>query len=257
MSQSIAARIPQEIVDAIAYCVVCANGCTTLASLGLVQRSWLSSSRRYLFRTVTLKLSNVDKFLEFLVDPDCPVASYIHRLQLDEDHGRFLDKLLSCAQRLCTVKALVIMGLKWEGLSPIAELCLPSIFRDITYLCMPQANFPSIGQIAHFIASYPHLEQLELSYTNFKSPPSQTIAEPVPARLKSLRFWSFRNVELLGWLLHNQSVPALSTLEIGYIAIDQIPLASRLITASGPTLKHLRIALDYNLVPGMSVTYHI
>src|ERR1700733_2856780 len=128
MNNSIAVAIPQEMIDAIAGQLHADEDWATLRSFGLVRKTWLPSSRHYLFSSVSLNSSNVDAFLEILTSPDCIMAPYVRRLELQQEHGKLLNKFLPHGRPLSGVKALVIEELRWEDLIPEAEEILLSGF---------------------------------------------------------------------------------------------------------------------------------
>jgi hypothetical protein len=98
----------------------------------ILQRSWLSSSRQYLFRNVSLTPSNVDEFLEFLIAPSCILASYVRLLHINKDYEQFLEKLMSCAQPLCTVKSL-----DWDGtISPARRRIVYFLSSRTSRICV-------------------------------------------------------------------------------------------------------------------------
>src|ERR1700732_3933189 len=107
-NESIAERIPQELVDEFASQLNANEDWHALASFGRVRKSWLSPSRRYLFDAVSVDSSNVDAFLEILTTPNCVIASYVHRLELGRGFAssKLLNTFLSRAPPLSVVKAL-------------------------------------------------------------------------------------------------------------------------------------------------------
>ena len=102
MDESVAARIPQEMVDAIVGQLYANKDWCALGSFSLVQNPGIpqagSASRRYLFDTIPLGSSNVDGFLKMSIVPRCVVASYVRRRRLKLT--QLFDNLLNCNQLL-------------------------------------------------------------------------------------------------------------------------------------------------------------
>jgi hypothetical protein len=256
---STAATIPQEMVDAITDQLQASKDWYGLKSFGLVQKSWLSSSRRHLFHTISVKIRNIDWFLEILTVPSRSVTPYVRRLVVNNDHDMLLNKILPVAQPLHAVKSLSIALLSWGDLIPEAKENLISVFKHITFLSIHCVNFDSLSQAVHFITSYPYLEELSLMGGYWRSDlspsPSQMPDQSGLARLKTLRSFTLDHIEILEWVLRCQPMPPLTTIDFSSHGRSEVNVWGRLIKALGPTLKHLRICHRGGFMLGASGPY--
>jgi hypothetical protein len=252
------------MIDAIAGQLRADEDWRALGTFGLVQKTWLASSRHYLFSDVSLNSSNVDAFLEILTAPGCFIAPYVCRLELKQEHGKLLNKFLPHGQPLNAAKALMIEDLRWEDLIPEAEEILLSGFEGITHLELHRPKFDSFGQFVNFIAEFSSLELLSLTGgdwdEDFGNSSSSRMAEkPISPRLKSLEasLHSPCKRELARWLLHCQPAPAISTIDLHGVTADEAPAVAKLLQALGHTLQHLRLGFDIDITTGTSVCKHI
>jgi len=254
VDKSIAASMPQELIDAIAGQLHTDEDGCTLGSFGLVQRSWLPSSRHYLFSSVSLNSSNVDAFLEILTSPDCIMAPYVRRLELQQEHGKLLNKFLPHGRPLSGVKALVIEELRWEDLIPEAEEILLSGFLGIKHLELYRPKFDSFGQFISFVTEFSSLELLSLIRGDWDedyggSSTSETAEKAISPQLTTLKasVYSPCKRELVRWLLRSQPIPAINTIDLHDVSDDEAPSIAGLTQALGPALQHLRLGFDiYN-----------
>lgn len=250
--------MPQEMVDAIAGQLHADEDWRTLASFGLVQKKWLTSSRRYLFSNVSLNSSNVDAFLEILTTPDCIMAPFVHRLELQQEHGKLLNKFLPHGRPLSGVKALMIEDLRWEDLIPEAEETLLSGFEDITCLELHRPKFDSFGQFVNFVTEFSSLEFLSLIRGDWDedfggSASSRITEKTISSRLTTLKasVHSPCKRELVAWLLRCQPAPAISAVELYDITEDEAFAIAGLTRALGPALQHLHLGFAVHTAPGM------
>jgi len=259
MDKSIAASMPQELIDAIAGQLHADGDWCTLGSFGLVQRTWLPSSRHYLFSNVSLNSSNVDAFLEILTSPDCIMAPYVRRLELQQEHGKLLNKFLPHGQPLSGVKALLIEELRWADLIPEAEEILLSGFSGIKHLELYRPKFDSFGQFISFVAEFASLELLSLIRgdwdEDYGGTSSEAVEKAISPQLTTLKASvdSPCKRELVRWLLHRQRVPAISTVDLHDITEDEAPSIARLTQALGSELLHLRLGFDIRNATGMLI----
>jgi len=117
-----------------------------LRSLGLVQTSWLPSSRRCLFKVVSVNPFSADGFFEVFCAPDCIVASYVRRLELNllslwkhslillRCDREWLNETLPRLGQLSAVEELAISDLRWDDLTSEAGESLLSVFNNIKQL---------------------------------------------------------------------------------------------------------------------------
>lgn len=247
---SIAARMPQEMVDAIASQLQADEDWHTLGSFGLVKKTWLPSSRHHLFADVSLNSINVDGFLVILLSPDCIMAPYVRRLRLTQEHGKLLNKFLPRAQPLKSIRSLILDELRWEDLIAEAEESLLSGFTGITQLELHRANFGSFTQFVKFITTFPSLECLSLIgadwYEDFGASSSHKVEKSLSLHLTKLKT-SVRSPckgEILDWLCRCQQIPPLASLDLFGITPSDIPALSNLLPMLGSTLLHLRLQFD-------------
>ena len=260
MDDSIATRMPQEMVDAIASQLHADEDWRALGAFGLVQKTWLPASRHYLFSDVSLNSSNVDAFLEILTAPDSFMAPYVCRLELKQEHGKLLNKFLPHGRPLSATKELMIEDLRWEDLIPEAEEILFSGFKGLTHLDLHRPKFDSFGQFVDFITEFSVLELLSLARGDWDEDfgglsSSQVPEKPISPRLKTLKasVHSPCKRELATWLLHFKLVPAINTVDLHGVTGDEASAIARLIRALGATLQHLRLGFDIDIPTGTSI----
>ncbi|KAE9388008.1 hypothetical protein BT96DRAFT_1004581 [Gymnopus androsaceus JB14] len=152
-------ELPNELVDCILDNLVFDTA--TLLSCALVERAWVQSSQRGIFRHIILELpsarhenfstlvnSYLTRRLDALFSEKPHLASYVH-----------------VVQRLSNLRHLSLLVVNWDILSPLLKTALTAVFRapSLTQISLARFDISAFAELASLLSSSVHLKVLDAS----------------------------------------------------------------------------------------------
>lgn len=272
-SPTIMPRIPQEICDKIIDCL--SDDSKSLRACGLVCRGWVFSSRRNLFRSVSLvygKYNRICKFFEILDDPSSLVRDSIrhmqvvilplsielgarlriHRATSSDGFERLVQPLLNRVMATVTHLDLdchmvptddFLHGLHRVFPSVVSFSLLGCKSRDLASMVSLVCTFPSLKELTvHY-----RVEDGETEYSRWFAEPPVFPAHVVPSsKIRNLQV--FNSYEFFNALfMAGFRGPATDTLNLFGLYTEKVSVAltaARNIQSLGNTLKRLAMQMD-------------
>lgn len=153
----------------------------TLKSCSLVARSWLPTSRRYLFHSVRLDHWDPPKrksFLKLLDSPYTTIAPHVRHLELQDGRSvakpkkaSWLNVQLPRLMALTSIESLAISNAKFQFLSRLATTQFFQGFPQLRELEINCLCFADLTQLSHALSVLPQLKHLSVYHCAFKHAP--------------------------------------------------------------------------------------
>ncbi|KAJ7161798.1 hypothetical protein C8R43DRAFT_947313 [Mycena crocata] len=241
---------------------------SALGAFGLVNKSWLRSSRLHLFESVTLRDHNSQKFLQLARSPH---ATFVHsidsisisRSRDDADLGVSFNELISQLPPFPALRCLRLSHIHWTGVSQTSVDSLAVLFANITQFDLHLVTFDTPHQLFALISRFCRLQRTSLN-ANFLSIPSTQLlvdAPEVPSSLEFMRFRTGLNTtsnpagHLAAWLCSSDRSPAIRVLELGIVAATSLPSVGALLRALGPELHDFDLGLMHHVTAAQIATH--
>jgi hypothetical protein len=231
-----------------------------LSTCGLVCRSWISSSRFHLFRTIQLSKFDIKTSLA-LCAPGSTIPPYVRALEMFENdaptkwHSPWVSNALQKMPRLGALERLSLHFVAWGSLTPEAKERLFALSHGLKTLSLINVEFETISQALHFISSAPLLECLSLENSTFRSWEAPLTIFHVPP-IKHVTFYLNRHPSfILDCLCISQPVPSVRSLSFEVIYVAQIPSISACLRRLGPFLEHLHFEKSSRWLQGIQVDF--
>ncbi|KAJ7267633.1 hypothetical protein B0H12DRAFT_1098075 [Mycena haematopus] len=231
---------PPEVLNSIIEFY--ANDRKSLTSCSLVSKSWLSTSRYYLFGDITLHLGGLDetKFLALLGHPLCTFSTSVRKVWILPTQGTDLSKRVNDSiTQLGKLTAVRTLRIHRQKIIPSQTLsALATAFKDITTLVM-MIRFAVLGDAIQFMCSFPLLEEVHFEPVRTQPGDFPTPDMRMPPLLRSLHIDSLRSHER--WFADNR-VATLSTLSIANIRpLDDVARLDEMLEIFDINVRHLTL----------------
>ena len=207
---------PQELSDHVFE--ILRNDSSSLKHCSLVCRAWLHATRSHLFRQVILTPNNIVPFTFLIIDSRSTVHSHVRKLEL-------------------------------RRINYSAGL-LANFTSTLTHLHLRDMSFNTVIDILDIICSLPYLQSVALDEltveTGFENLLAHIQKKILPPTVNSVRCRGGSCVRtFLLWLLHHNSIPKLSGLDVGPIKEESTFEIGKYIASAGPAVKHLSLSFDF------------
>ncbi|KAJ7190832.1 hypothetical protein GGX14DRAFT_603407 [Mycena pura] len=228
-----------------------------LASCSLLSRSWLHSSRPYLFGSVTLCDHSYEVFLRLKASRHCTFISSIKTLSISRpEKDRFSDtdftKLIRKLTGFPSLTCLRLSYICWTHLSATSVDAFTAVFHDITELDIQHSTFEKPHQLIALLACLPRLEkvtvhtQLLYDETWMQALPGLPTPSAPPGSLQvvRLRLDSYDTcpcASILSWIVNGP--PTVRVLKLGRIWREGLPAVGPHLRTLGPVLRELDLDL--------------
>ncbi|SJL01403.1 uncharacterized protein ARMOST_04725 [Armillaria ostoyae] len=238
--------LPPEILCAIVDFV--SPDFNALAALSLVCKTWLSPSRRVLFKSLVVTPVTVQGFLKLFQSTLVSIPDFAQELKIcryKTGDTRYIDSCIfeSLAPALEKLERLTLLRLEhlsWETPeTSLGDLLRP--FGDVTSLWLENNKFADMQHLGDFMTSFPHLQDLTLIYTVL--PPADTddlSGAGVPRGLRRLCIIGPIPVNsIIAWIAASPAPISLQRLELGGIGFRITSHVHTLLKGAGPHLREL------------------
>lgn len=234
-----------------------------LARCGLVQRSWIASSRCHLFLSIKLTDEDKAKDLERILavggnhldlssqKQTCAVAIYVRHILIHfagRDSRQWFDGVLPVLEKLPSLQSLTLMHLYWISLlGGRSNPTIPSIVPRLSTISFHLVTFKSADEMLSVISAVPNLQELHVNGCCFSSRDYQTedYSKPPCFKLNRLQVAGIQIVRpILRWIEVWKPKPALKSLAISSFGRDTRPLVLKLVAANRLTLRRLALQCD-------------
>ncbi|KAK0231339.1 hypothetical protein IW262DRAFT_1478577 [Armillaria fumosa] len=241
--------LPPEILCAIVDFV--SPDFNALAALSLVCKTWLSPSRRVLFKSLVVTPETVQGFLKLFQSPLVSIPDFASGLKIcrfKTGDIRYVDScilesLAPALEKLEKLERLTLLRfehLSWETPETSLEGLLRH-FGGVTSLWLENNKFADMQHLGDFISFFPHLQDLTLIYTVL--PPTDTddlSGAGVPRGLRRLCVIGPLPVNsIIAWIAASPAPIALQRLELGGIGFRITSHVRTLLKGAGPHLREL------------------
>lgn len=214
----------------------------TLSSCSLVSKSWLQSTRYYIFGDIILHLggSHESRFLALLGHPLCTFSTSVRKMWIlpaqSTDLSKEVNDNIAQLGKLTSVRTLRI---HCQKIIPSRTLsALATAFKDINALVM-MLRFHALSEAIRFMCSFPVLE--EVHFEPVRTPPGDFPSADIqmPPQLRSLHLDTLRSHER--WFADNR-VATLSTLSILNIRpLDDVARLDEMLEIFNTSIRHLTL----------------
>jgi hypothetical protein len=175
-----------------------------LKTCGQVCQFWIPASRYHLFHSVTLTHANASGFLKLLKSRHATFVEHVRYLRVHE--GGWIQELV----RLASVHRLAL----YTNVGFAIDSARGN-FQVVTWLELQDITFPTFGDLASFICSFPLLRQIRLSSVGWSA---ESTDIPPPGHLQTLALSGrVPKAAILSWLCsrHDLSITMLDLESIG------------------------------------------
>ncbi|KAJ6532743.1 hypothetical protein DFH09DRAFT_1182140 [Mycena vulgaris] len=243
--------LPPELFDVIIGQVQ--DDIHTLATCGLVCKSWLASSRYHIFNAipVSLRPGNAQAFIRLATHPLSTFRPYIHSLALLSSNlpggsfdSEWLDSIISILAGLPCVTGLLIQNIHWGLMNPATKSAFLAGFHGLTHLELCAAQFDSVSHLVQLVCSKPHLEILgfdDLAWDDPSFDIPATTSQCVPGALHSLRLSNCYKRDILDWLVSHSELPPINHIQLGSVYPEDTPSIGRFLKRLGSDLLSLQL----------------
>ncbi|PBK73172.1 hypothetical protein ARMSODRAFT_719199 [Armillaria solidipes] len=238
--------LPPEILCAIVDFV--SPDFNALAALSLVCKTWLSPSRRVLFKSLVVTPVTVQGFLKLFQSTLVSIPDFAQELKIcryKTGDTRYIDSCIfeSLAPVLEKLERLTLLRLEhllWETPeTSLGDLLRP--FGAVTSLWLENNKFADMQHLGDFMSSFPHLQDLTFIYTVL--PPTDTddlSGAGVPRGLRRLCIIGPIPVNsIIAWIAASPAPISLQRLELGGIGFRITFHVHTLLKGAGPHLREL------------------
>ncbi|KAK0490478.1 hypothetical protein IW261DRAFT_1432276 [Armillaria novae-zelandiae] len=238
--------LPPEILCAIVDFV--SPDFNALAALSLVCKTWLSPSRRVLFKSLVVTPETVQGFLKLFQSPLASIPDFAQELKICRHKmgdiryidSSILESLAPALEKLERLTLLRFEHLSWETPETRLEGLLRH-FGGVTSLWLENSRFADMQHLGDFMSSFPHLQDLTLIYTVL--PPTDTDdlnGVGVPRGLRQLSVIGPLPVNsIIAWIAASPAPISLQRLELGGIGFRITSHVHTLLKGAGPHLREL------------------
>ncbi|PBL01953.1 hypothetical protein ARMGADRAFT_233467 [Armillaria gallica] len=235
-------EIPCAIVDFVG------PDYNALAALSLVCKTWLSPSRRVLFKSLVVTPETAQGFLKLFQSPLVSIPDFAQELKIcryKTGDTRYIDSCIleSLAPALEKLERLALLRLEhllWETPETSSGDLLRH-FGGVTSLWLENNKFADMQHLGDFMSSFPHLQDLTLIYTVL--PPTDTddlSGAGVPRGLRRLCIIGPIPVNsIIAWIAASPAPISLQRLELGGIEFRITSHVHNLLKGAGPHLREL------------------
>ncbi|KAJ7062129.1 hypothetical protein C8F01DRAFT_1251944 [Mycena amicta] len=251
-------RFPPELEDTIIDLLH--TDPPTLASCGLVCRSWLPSSRYHLYSDILLTAQNASAFTAILASTP-HIALLVRKVQI-----RFSDatlrELVPILSELPRTTSLAFRPTKDEVARNLTPALLQPVLLDATrieHLTFDfKSRFDSLRQVIDCVCLCPQLVSLELggSWLRMGDFDNADLGGggggiQLPRALRALTLTCDLDY-ILRWFLQleNGAIPDIETLVLHHIVRREVPAIAAYLQRAGPTLRSLSLLFRDNDAPG-------
>ncbi|KAJ2913692.1 hypothetical protein MD484_g6722, partial [Candolleomyces efflorescens] len=250
--------IPQEISD-ITISFLKADP-VSLRCCGLVCRSWLLSSRCYLFHTLELDHSNIESFSSLVGSTYSTIPPFVRRLKLapiGKQGYSWFQRILPFFQLFESVTWIALENFNQSWIECPARTEFFSCFRSsLTELELKNLDFPTFKDFADVICESSSLVTIALTNVSWSSgsPPiplsspasnlrgSPSLPELNCPDLQKLIIRDCQIRPIFSWLLSHTSIPVIPSLEVGPISERDTMSFGKYLHYVNRNLIHLRMS---------------
>ncbi|KAF8216888.1 hypothetical protein K438DRAFT_1797991 [Mycena galopus ATCC 62051] len=227
-----------------------------LGTCGLVNKSWLRSSRHHLFGSVTLRDDSWKDFLQLLESPLATFPQSIEALTVslsddDEETAISFHDLVSQLRGLPT--ALRRLRLENVLVTETTAASLGTMFPDVRELDLYQVGFDTPWHMATLVSRFLRLRTASVYPVFLKDGDLQVSHYPeIPRNLERLRLRLGVSApgpfpEVARWFDAGETPPAIRVLEIGILDAASLHSVGNLLRVLGPELHDLNLKLMYHV----------
>ncbi|KAF7324979.1 hypothetical protein MKEN_00540300 [Mycena kentingensis (nom. inval.)] len=251
-------RLPAELEDTVID--FSHTDVKTLATCGLVCRSWRPASRYHLFSSVFLTGQNAVRFAELLKTPatttNSNIAHHVRDVQL-----RFSDATLPLLLPLLAALPRTTRIAFRPARDEIARTLTPALLHPlvprlpIEHLVFDfKSRFDSLKQVIDCVSLCPRLVSLELGGSwlrmgDFTYGPGMRVNAQLPPNLRALTLTCDLDY-ILNWLLQLEGHgPAIEQLQLHHIVRREVPAIVAYLEHAGPGLESLALLFRDNDAP--------
>ena len=211
-------EFPQELSDHIFKNF--GNDSSLLKHCSLVCRAWLYATRIHLFRRVILTPKNIDPFTLLFIDSPSTIRSHVRRLEL---------RRIEC---------------------PITRVKVSNFAPTLTHLHLRDMTFNAFIDILDIICSFPNLQSVALDRLTVKTNSSEkspcTKTKVLPSSVNSVRCRDSTFLRtFVSWLLYHQSLPKLSSFDVGPVREEDAFEIGKYLISVGPAMKHFSFSFGF------------
>ncbi|KAJ7143701.1 hypothetical protein C8R44DRAFT_724736 [Mycena epipterygia] len=213
----------------------------TLASCGLVCRSWLPSSRYHLFSSISLNENNAASFLAISKSSLTNIPAVVREVELHFSRES-LPNLISILSLLTQTKRLRLLPLRDEV--AYADV-VARVGSDWASRMNILHKFDSFAQVLDCICLCPQLQSLEIRGV-WKEMGDLSLLSSLPKSLRTLDLTCDLDF-FLSWLLTLDEIPQISDLTLRSIRVGEIPVVTNHLRILGSALESLKLTFqDYD-----------
>jgi hypothetical protein len=252
-------QLPVEITDMIIDFLF--DDTHALATMSLACKAFLSSTRRHLFNTVTLRADYPHRGepararLEELKLISVSLAPVVRRLNIvmayvfgGHHEAKQLNEWIAAAMPLFLVirgiTCLSIRSAAWLDIEPEVRNGLFGSFPQLSELSLHDGHFFDHAQVVDSILQCPTIERLRILDFSVENESFEAVSPLLGLQtLQSLeiggQYVTFNPI--INWILSMDTTPFLHTLRITCIYPDECESIAQFICALGPSLRHLTL----------------
>jgi hypothetical protein len=240
-------RLPQELFYAIIDQL--SDDPTTLATCGLVCRSWVPASRHHLFRHISITPGTISHVSQLLAPSLCTIISAVQRLSITLIENSV--ELQGLVSKLTHVTELLLCGLEFQLPYGLAFPLLIPLLRNLESLQLTTLVLET-DDLLSLLRHSPRLRSLSAGSVSFAPPASPKMGndsllspadrDSIVPNLTTLK--AVAGDGFLEWLMANwtNAVPQITTLHVWiYSIVTLSDSTASLLKDLGPSLEVLEL----------------
>jgi hypothetical protein len=252
--------LPVEIIDMIIDLLW--DDKDALATMSLVCKTFLLSSRKHLFKTVTLRRGPGElplARLKQLISISVSLAPVVRRLDIiasskarPDELSKWITAAIPLFAALHGVTCLCIQLMSWIEIEPELRDGVFGSFPHLLELSLHFSKFFDVNDLVRSILRRPSLEGL--TFHDVSRQRDSIVADPLPpgsgtqnlSRLQSLDISGIHSpmIPIINWFRSLDTMPSLHTLRIADIASHECEPVGHFVRALGPSLRHLKLTFN-------------
>ncbi|KAK0205067.1 hypothetical protein DFS33DRAFT_729964 [Desarmillaria ectypa] len=248
--------LPPELTDFIIDLLH--NDLTSLSTCALVCSQWLARSRFNGFATARLWPWRAAEFFRLLKAPGCTFASYISRIEFDDNATRPsmenipFDRVLkfNSLTRVSNVRVIRLAHLDWTAY-PIPDqnhiIYLLGQFARLEQLELDSLVSHDLRTIVQILCRFPVLQHFSahLQFSKYLEHAVQSAEQlHIPPGLKTVELNADEGIPVFLACLGAARSPDIHTIRLRNITVDDLPYVRRALDTLGSNLRHLLLSFS-------------